>query len=241
MIIQSTVILPMIAIPFQILFNIFRIPISLSKQNARFMMWIFGWRSVIVESNTIIKKGFILPNHRSFFDFIYEVKITDASILGRRMAFIVVSFLGLLCWIEDRCIIFTRNRLSRQQLFGIMEQKLSSSSSRRTEYKNRIVVFPEGTRLNHLRLSNYQDAKRYFRYGILKSIYQSNNYPVQLIISKNKELAINEKSLSLNLNIDIFTAISKPIYPRKYDSFDEFVDGVAKEWYRLWCEVYSCT
>ena len=48
--------------------------------------------------------------------------------------------------------------------------------------------------------------------------------PVQLDISSNKELALNEKKIKAKYGVTINTIISSPIYPVNYNTFELFID-----------------
>ena len=70
--------------------------------------------------------------------------------------------------------------------------------------------------------------------GLLKSIYESKKYPVQLCITSNKEDVFNEKKLCVNYNTKIKTCFSDPIHPKDFDSFELFVDKICVEWFESW-------
>ena len=143
-----------------------------------------------------------------------------------------VLFHGMLCCVEGRAVMFFRGGETRQQLFRRMVERIEQS------HFSRMVVFPEGTRKSHTVLKDVNDAKQHLRMGVLKCIYENKKYPVQIIISKNKEKAIYEKRLQCE-RTTITTAMGKPIYPDTFDSFEDWIDAISAEWYRLWILVYG--
>ena len=58
-------------------------------------------------------------------------------------------------------------------------------------------------------------------------------------MTKNKELAINEKKLEINFGITLYSTYSKPIYPKDYKSFDEFYNKIAEEWFLIFNQLYN--
>ena len=75
------------------------------------------------------------------------------------------------------------------------------------------MLYPEGTRCKHISLKTIDDVKETIKPGLLKSIYENKSYPIQIIISTNKENCFNEKTLSINFGETIKTIIGKPIIP----------------------------
>jgi hypothetical protein len=63
--------------------------------------------------------------------------------------------------------------------------------------------------------------------------------PVQLQISGNKELVIDERKFIINKGITVKSFISEPIYPENYNSEQEFYDAIAQKWYNSWIIVNS--
>jgi hypothetical protein len=57
------------------------------------------------------------------------------------------------------------------------------------------------------------------------------HYPVQVMIANNKEVALNEKKLHIQRGVEIRIVFGEPIYPAEYQTFDQFLDAIACEWY----------
>lgn len=187
----------------------------------------------IIDEEKKIKEGFILPNHRSWFDFSYDVYISDSLIVGRKEAFIAVLLNGLISVMTRRAIIFTRGKINRHQLYHKIINHLNSNKIKR------VIIYPEGTRLKYTSINNLDEVKTKLKVGFLKTIYEKKKHPVQLLISNNKEKVFNEKKISANLNVNVKTIYSDPIHPKNFNNFDEFYNKVCQEWLRCWNIVYN--
>ena len=74
----------------------------------------------------------------------------------------------------------------------------------------------------------------------MKSIWENTeNIRIQITISKNKELILNEKTFDIGYGVNIYYITGEPIYTRDYDTFELFIDKVKLDWHTLWNEVYS--
>lgn len=174
-----------------------------------------------------IKKGFVIANHRSFTDFVIDPYIARCAYVCRGLAFLIVLFMNIFFYLEVGSVTINRTRDTRKSIFAKM-----------LKYE-RVLFFPEGTRLRYFYLNSPEDVKKYLRYGILKEIYYHRNLPVQLQISSNKEYVIDEKRMKINKGIYVRTHISGPIYPDKYQTEQEFYDSIAQKWYHSWKIVNS--
>ncbi len=233
---MSTVFIPCLFLllkPFQCLFNT---ELNWETNASIFLYYLCGIQHTIVNDNKLINKGYILCNHRSFFDFAIDPYTSKASIVGRKEAFWAVSFFYILGLFDNRMIVFTRGRDDRKKLFKKMKMSLYEKDD-----SDRIVIYPEGTRLKYETLESPDDIKSKFKYGILKSIYEDkmDNVPVQLCITSNKDKVINEKKLYANYGVEVNTRFGKPIYTTEYETFEEFIDEISREWFHLWNHVYN--
>ena len=177
---------------------------------------------------SLIEQGYILANHRSWFDFVFDTTMSKASVLGRREAFWAVYFFAYLGYLDNRIISFIRGKEKRHDLFLRIKQHMNQ-----TEYK-RILFWPEGTRLKHTHLESAGDAKSYLKFGLLKCIYEDKQFPVQLQISNNKELVFDEKRLHIQYGVCVNTHRSKSIHPKDFATEEAFYDEIAKVWYHCW-------
>lgn len=179
----------------------------------------------------LINTGYMLANHRSFADFAIDPVIADSAIIGRRMAFYAVFWRTILGYPEHRIFSFIRGKENRQELFQRVKNHLT--------LRSRILFFPEGTRMKYTHLSSTEELKTYLKYGLLKEIYYDKTYPVQVQISSNKELVFNEKKLHIQYGVPVKTHRTKAIYPKDYESEQEFYDAIAVEWYNAWVTTHT--
>lgn len=160
--------------------------------------------------------------------------------MGRYMAFFAVFWLTVLQSMSANYpIMVSRDWETRQQIFLKMKQYLQTVTDKTM---SRIVVYIEGTRRRHLTIDSPSEARSYFKFGVLRSIFEDDdNLPCQVMISSNKEMVFDEKMLSIQYGVGVKTSVGVPIYPKDYQTFDDFVDAVAVEWHRCWNVAYSGT
>ena len=96
-------------------------------------------------------------------------------------------------------------------------------------YSKRILFFPEGTRKFHTKINSVEDTE--LKPGLLKSIYEFQKMPVQLQITKNKEIAVNERKFKAEYGITVYTSFSEPIYPEDFNTFEEFYKHICLVWF----------
>ncbi len=56
-------------------------------------------------------------------------------------------------------------------------------------------------------------------------------YPVQLMISSNKEVMHSEYTLSCNFGVKVNVRFSKPIHPSNFATDQDFYDEIANVWF----------
>lgn len=174
----------------------------------------------------LIESGFIIANHRSFMDFTLDSFLSKAAVVGRWMAIVVNFWYALFGHMEHRIIGFSRGKEKRHELFQRIKKHFA--------LRSRILFFPEGTRCRYTHLASKEDVKTHLKYGLLKEIYYDKTYPVQIQISNNKEVALDEKKLRINHGTHINTHRTKSIHPKDYNSETDFYDAIAVEWYNAW-------
>ncbi len=180
-----------------------------------------------------IDRGFILANHRTWCDFAYDPYISDSAIIGRTIAFIIMLFESVLGLLDNRFIIINRKN-SRTVIFQQILNFMNSNSF----YKNRILFYPEGTRKNYKKIT-IDEIRQIIKPGLLKSIYEHQELPVQLMISSNKEKVFNEKKISVSIGETICTKLSEPIHPKSYETFELFLDKIHNEWVTIFSDIYK--
>ena len=101
-----------------------------------------------------------------------------------------------------------------------------------------VLFYPEGTRMQHLTLASVDDAIATLKPGLLWLIYSKQQYPVQVLVSSNKERALNECAWSIRLGVTIHTYVGRVLHPRDIESFDGFMHAIASQWHEAWNAVY---
>ena len=176
-------------------------------------------------------KGFIFSNHRSWFDFPFDNYHCQSSPLGRYLGFFAVFFSSILVYSDNRALMFNRDNVNRKYIYDLCKDRLDNAIN---NYNHRILVYPEGTRLNYNELNSIEDVKNKFKIGLIKEIYQRKEYPIQIFISSNKEKISNEKKLELGYNLTVKSAMSSSIHPKNFKTFDDFLNKICQEWLNLW-------
>ena len=220
-----------VIVPFT--FVILRPFVRLDYQlNARhFLYTVLGIQHKIT-GEKLIDEGFVLPNHRSFIDCIIDGYLSEATAISRYLVILGAPFIILLPYIENRVILINRGKDNRHDVYKRCVLHIH-------RYQNkRICFYPEGTRNNYTSLSSCEELKSYIKFGLLKSIYEDKQYPVQLMISNNKEIAFNEKKLSAKYGVKINTKISKAIHPKDYSTDVEFFDEIVRVWFDCYVETH---
>lgn len=233
------IIYPILYIPFALYNRLRNKPSSYSHDITKKLMNYFHSDIIYLTDNKVIDSGFILANHRCSFDFIFDPHIGRASIIGRYKAVLSTFFLSILGIIERR-IIPMQKTFGRNYVFDLVKNHIEYSYIDFDDtFNKRIVFYPEGSRLNYMKLDNIDDIKNILKPGLLKSIYEYNKKPVQIIITKNKEKVYNEFNIDVNFNVKLSIHISDKIYPSEYNNFGEFYEHICKEWFEIFNKVYD--
>ena len=186
-----------------------------------------------ITGEKLIDEGFILGNHRCYLDAMIDPYVGETTTINRGLVILGAPFAVLLTYIDNRIILINRSKDKRDNVY-------SRCVSHINKYKHkRIMFYPEGTRNNYTTLSSREELKSYIKFGLLKSIYEDKRYPVQLLISNNKEKAFNEKKFSANYGVNIHTKISNAIHPKDYATEVEFFDEIVRVWYDCYVETHS--
>jgi 1-acyl-sn-glycerol-3-phosphate acyltransferase len=186
-----------------------------------------------ITGEKLFDEGFILSNHRSFMDIFIDAYVGKSVMMGRYLIIIAFPFICLLSYIDNRIIFINRGKHGRNDVYQRCISHINQYQSKR------ILFYPEGTRNNYTTLSSREELKSYIKFGLLKSIYEDKRYPVQLLISNNKEHAFNEKKLFAKYGVKINTKISKAIHPKDYATEVEFFDEIVNVWFDCYVETHS--
>lgn len=186
-----------------------------------------------VSGEKLIDEGFMLGNHRCFLDAMVDAYVSDSCGISRTMTIVVAPFIQLLAYADNRTIVINRDKDNRHDVYSKCVYYLNRYS------RKRIVFYPEGTRNKYNHLESCEELKSYIKFGLLKSIYEHKNYPVQMMISNNKEVAFNEKRLSAKYGVNIQTIISVPIHPKDFATDVEFFDEIIRVWFECYKKSHS--
>jgi 1-acyl-sn-glycerol-3-phosphate acyltransferase len=178
----------------------------------------------------------ILANHRSWCDFAVDNHITHASCISRMSVQYAMLLAGALSICEQRVIRFHRGQTSKEDLYARVSTHMRRPPSPRS---NCVLLYPEGTRRRHVRLSSVDECKATLKPGLLWMIYQKGQYPVQVVISSNKERALDERAWTIRLGVAIRTYAGTVLHPKDFASFDEFMDAIATQWLEAWTATHS--
>lgn len=195
---------------------------------------IFSIRTTLTHDEPLIACGYMLANHRSWTDFVFDPCIADSCVVGRRLAFIMMNFSACLGILDGIIISFIRGKETREKLFARIKSHIEHNITTK-----RVLFWPEGTRMKYTHLSSADELKTYLKYGMLKCIYEDKTYPVQLQISNNKEHVVNEKKWIVNYGTLVHTHHSKSIHPNDFKTDTEFYDEIAKVWYECWVKTHA--
>lgn len=178
-------------------------------------------------SSPLEKKALYLANHRSWGDFfVDQVVCGGAAYLARYMVILGTPFSGLYAWIAQSTWFFNRKKgIDRNAL----SKHLNEQWNLRPKYG--LIVYPEGTR-------NQKKEPLKLKTGIIQMAYE-NNKPVQSVITTNKETIANEKTFSIQRSTICVTSISKPLYPKDFNTFEKFVEACRKQFQDSWDDAYG--
>ena len=185
----------------------------------------------IEDSYEPINYGFILSNHRSFFDFAWDSYMFKCAFIGRVLAYISMSFSSILCYMANKMIIIVRGVDTREKIFERTLNHLFFLKIQKQKYPNNptiptnILYYPEATRKSHL---NVDVKNHHLKPGLLKSIWEEcgpesivpylnnkgvllpdDSLQIQICITSNKENLINEKNFFVNNKWNLFTNLCK--------------------------------
>jgi len=235
------VIYPIIYIPFALYYRLKNIPSNYSHNITIKLMDYFYSNVNYLTQNKVINSGFILANHRCSFDFIFDPYIGKSAVIGRYKAVLSTFFLSLLGIIERRVIPMQRS-FGRTYIFEYAKKTIEYSYPNKVDsFNKRITFYPEGARLNHMKINSIDDVKSMLKYGLIKSIYEYNKKPVQIIITKNKEKVYNEFTFDVNFEVELPVYVSEEINPSDFNSSEDFYNHICKLWFDIFNVVYPFT
>ena len=228
----NCIVVPILMLPVCVLARLCNAPISCWDW-AMYNVFFKLLRICHCVQGTFIDTGFILANHRTWVDFAYDPFISGSAVVGRAAAFWAMLGCSLLGFLENRFIIMSRSK-NRNETFTAIRHFIHSKG-----FDGRRVLFwPEGTRCSHTQLT-IEDTRRMIKPGLLKSIYEHSQLPVQIMMSQNKEHVLNEKLVRVGLGQTIYTKLSDAIHPSDFATFEAFFEGVCCELHLLFQALYA--
>jgi 1-acyl-sn-glycerol-3-phosphate acyltransferase len=200
----------------------------------QFCVWMLCIDHSFVKNHSLVAScgTIILANHRSWCDFPLDNHLTCATVVSRASVQYGMMLAGALQVFENRVIRFHRGKTNKETLYSRLDKHLQ-------KHPRNILVYPEGSRRRHMALSSVEDAKSTLKSGLLWMIYNKGQYPVQLVISSNKEIALDERAWSMQPGVKIRTYVGTVIHPNAFDSFECFMDAIAKQWLEAWTVVHA--
>ena len=170
----------------------------------------------IINPSARQSEGIIIANHKSGFDNLYDSHVTHSVLIADTKVRWYHGLVYLLQAIYKQIIVFDKTATTRHQIYKQMKDSGASS----------LLFYPEGTRVR-IDYKKKEDIQKHIKYGLLKSIYERNDYPVQLFISKNKEKVFNNKPIT---PVHIKSIYGSSFWPKSYDSFELFIDEIITQW-----------
>ncbi|KAL3151167.1 hypothetical protein ABBQ38_013029 [Trebouxia sp. C0009 RCD-2024] len=169
-----------------------------------------------------------LSNHRSWGDFFLDVVATEgyAQMLSRWAVFFVFPVFMTSVIIVRSVVLFKRGAVrDKNALNDFIDRKLQASPIKS------LIVYPEGHRSTKRQSLPLKRGMLHFAYD--------RKYPVQIVMSANKESVISEKAMRVGFGQMIVVGYSEPIHSSQFPTFGDFGSKVQKEWDQEWQRVYS--
>jgi 1-acyl-sn-glycerol-3-phosphate acyltransferase len=230
--ILTSTITPIVTLPLYIIGKIFNLNIRMKPIFECVTQQVLDVKhKYLKKSEPLISRGIILPNHRTWCDGFIDFSHTQSIGVWRGLAALANNVTGFFVWLDNQMIIIPGKK-NRQYVFNKIIKYMNNGT-------DRITIYPEGARLLYTEVPSIDFVKSKLKPGFLKSVYEYQTIPVQVMISKNKENVVNEFIYKINYGVTIYTSLSKPIYPKDYPTFDDFFTAIATEWYNQWQYVFS--
>ena len=179
----------------------------------------------VILNNNQINNGFIISNHVSLFDFIYEIYITDSICMSHYKSLIILPSI-ILPQLSNNMFLFNRNNCkNRLKLHNQILNKIGEDKT--------ALFYPEGRFKQYKEEITYELIEKNLKYGLLKNVYEFGNKPLQILISTNKDKVMGTLEYNfcdVNFGITIFSKYSNPIYPKNYSTFELFKEKIINEW-----------
>ena len=179
-----------------------------------------------------------MPNHLSVSDFFIEPIVShyNSKYIGLNKMRIIFPFLGLLTMLSDYCIYISGEKKKEEvvkTLKRIEELRIQDTT------KN-LSLYPEGMRRPHRPYVSEQLKKGFIYHSFEHSI------PIQIIHTTNKDYAIDDEKLKININMKLFTYYSPLVDPlqlkkkfEKREKREYTKDDYYNDFYKIWSKVWK--
>ena len=187
----------------------------------KFSLWRINKQDIIHKKNIMY-----FHNHRSISDSLLGHILTNYNSLSVVRLLFSFIFMPYLFFGTLSNTIITINREGNiQKIFETVEK------NRIKNKYNNIYVFPEGTR-------HQGDEVRQLKKGFIYHAFE-HKISIQLIITKNNEHILNEKTFKTQNNVKIFVYHSKELNPENFKTKEEFYKFIQTMWNKSWNKVYN--
>mmetsp|Transcript_70763 Transcript_70763/g.166020 ORF Transcript_70763/g.166020 Transcript_70763/m.166020 type:complete len:320 (+) Transcript_70763:60-1019(+) len=170
-----------------------------------------------------------LSNHRSWGDFWVDAALLGGpSFIARTLVAAAIPCSALWGHFEGWLWFFARGTHHEEGAVAWMVNFLTERI--RSFASKGVVLYPEGTR-------SLLPEGLPLKLGSLAAAYNLG-WPVQVVITKNKELVTAERSLAVTFGTLCSTAVSAPVYPQGSATLEAFLATVKETWAKTWHEAY---
>eukprot|EP00931_Biecheleriopsis_adriatica_P040404 TRINITY_DN23160_c1_g1_i1.p1 TRINITY_DN23160_c1_g1~~TRINITY_DN23160_c1_g1_i1.p1 ORF type:complete len:322 (-),score=33.13 TRINITY_DN23160_c1_g1_i1:222-1187(-) len=198
-------------------------------------LWLLGTkfahthRSCRVLDDTLAPVIF-LPNHRSWGDFWVDAALLGGpSFLARWLVAAAVPCTAAFGHFAGWIWFFNRAKKHEE---GSTRWLQHFMRYRHRDYPGKGVLFyPEGTR-------SLLPKGLPLKPGGLATAFNLG-WPVQIVITTNKEHVMAERSLSVGVGTRCVTSVSAPLFPKHFTSAKDFIKAVMSRWQETWEDAYG--
>lgn len=221
--IPCSFIFPPFLLPFAFIESNFGIHNTINNFYTKYVIrYCLRTQYTILDNKKKIETGILLCNHVSGFDNLYDSHVTNSILIADSK---IKWYHGLYYYLQSisgQVFDFDKTNTTRHKVYSDMTKLYNKKENKIP----RMLFYPEGTRKN-VYYKTKESIKLNIKYGLLKSIYEKKEFPVQLFISKNKEYSFINNTFGINYVTSIY---SDKINPEKYKTFELFIEKVTSEW-----------
>jgi 1-acyl-sn-glycerol-3-phosphate acyltransferase len=167
-------------------------------------------------------KKIVLSNHKNWSDFFIDAILLHSN--ACYLAWYPVKFMMYFmpCYSDNHVLYFFQNK---KDLFKTLDSQFLDCYH---HYTN-CIAYPEGKR-------QFTNSTCPLKKGLMYYSYE-RQIPIQIMITKNKELVLNEYNWTSNKDVSLYTYTSDIFYPSLYPNVHDYIQDIQKEWVRIFNEV----